>query len=46
MTYTLTQVVAKSTDAGVVNNSLTLDGFIYLQKIFVERGRLETSFVY
>jgi Ras family protein T1 len=39
----LAQVIAKSTDRGVDTGGVTLEGFLFLHRLFVERGRLETT---
>lgn len=39
----LVQVIAKSTDRGVDSGGVTLEGFLFLHRLFVERGRLETT---
>lgn len=36
------QVVRENISNGVVKNSLTQDGFVYLHLLFVQRGRMET----
>ncbi|RKP17005.1 mitochondrial Rho GTPase [Rozella allomycis CSF55] len=37
------EVVRSSGNEGVLNDSLTLDGFLYLHRLFIQRGRLETT---
>ena len=37
------QVVRRSTQDGVAGNALTLTGFLYIQKLFIERGRIEAT---
>lgn len=39
------EVVKESMTGGIRDNGLTLDGFLYLHKLFVQRGRLETTLV-
>lgn len=37
------QVVAEKIPQGIVRNGLTLPGFLFLHALFIERGRLETT---
>ncbi|KAL4436835.1 hypothetical protein ABPG75_003974 [Micractinium tetrahymenae] len=37
------QVVAERIEQGIVNNGLSLPGFLFLHALFIERGRLETT---
>lgn len=37
------QVVAEKIPAGIVRNGLSLAGFLFLHALFIERGRLETT---
>ena len=39
------QVVLTNVKGGLENNFFTETGFIYLQKLFVERGRIESTYV-
>ena len=40
------QVVMSGTKDGVVDGALTFAGFLHLQRVFIERGRLETTYVH
>uniref|UniRef100_A0A061RX14 Ras homolog gene family, member T1 n=1 Tax=Tetraselmis sp. GSL018 TaxID=582737 RepID=A0A061RX14_9CHLO len=37
------KVVADKMPAGVSNNGLTISGFVYLHSLFIQRGRIETT---
>eukprot|EP00730_Choanoeca_flexa_P001131 TRINITY_DN10492_c0_g1_i1.p1 TRINITY_DN10492_c0_g1~~TRINITY_DN10492_c0_g1_i1.p1 ORF type:complete len:636 (+),score=148.31 TRINITY_DN10492_c0_g1_i1:25-1932(+) len=36
-------VIAASTEGGVADNAVTLSGFFFFNKLFIERGRFETT---
>ena len=37
------QVVSQKIPQGILNNGLSLHGFLFLHALFIERGRLETT---
>jgi len=37
------ELVIQGTDEGTKNNQLTMAGFLYLHKLFIQKGRLETA---
>eukprot|EP01147_Barroeca_monosierra_P010750 gene10750-2838_t len=41
--HSVKSVVSNATRDGVSDNSITLTGFLYIQKLFIERGRIEAT---